>query len=60
MDPTATLDMMRAAQAEARWEDADEHAHDLGTWLAFGGFEPEGMTSREFSYAMRAARVVLA
>jgi len=60
MDPNAALDLMREAQHETRWEDADEHAADLGAWIAFGGFAPGDITARELDYCLRAARVVAA
>lgn len=54
MDPNTALLMMREAQQEGRWEDADAHAADLGAWLDRGGFQPRGLTSREAAYAFRA------
>lgn len=51
MDPNTALDLMREAQNEARWEDAEQHAADLGAWILNGGFVPFGMTAREADYA---------
>lgn len=45
MDPDACLTLYRMA------DDADEraeHAHDLASWLAGGGFEPKWTPEQEF------------
>jgi len=60
MDPNTALQMMREAQHDARWEDAEAHAADLGTWIDAGGFLPRGISSREVNYCLRAALVVAA
>ena len=56
MDPNTALDLMREAQREARWEDAEQHAADLGAWILNGGFVPFGMTEREADYACEMLR----
>lgn len=58
MDPDTTLDLMREAQREARWDDADAHAADLGEWIDRGGYLPAGISSREVSYALNSGRMV--
>lgn len=60
MDPNAALALMREAQADHRWDDADDHAADLGQWIALGGFPPAGISPREIAYALSAAKVVAA
>jgi hypothetical protein len=41
MDPNATYDEMIAAAKDGDWDAAAEHAENLSTWLARGGFEPD-------------------
>ncbi len=60
MDPDATLALMREAQSDHRYDDADDHAADLGQWIALDGFPPSGISARELNYCLRAARVVAA
>lgn len=55
MDPTTTLELMREAQRDARWEDADEHAADLGEWLLRDGFHPADISTRELRYCIERA-----
>ncbi len=58
MDPDTTLALMREAQRDARYADADEHAADLGQWINDGGYLPTGMSAREVSYALNSGRAV--
>lgn len=54
MDPNTALQLMREAQADNRHDDAEDHAIDLGSWLAGGGFAPHGITRRELNYCAAA------
>lgn len=58
MDPDTTLALMREAQSEARWDDADAHAADLGEWIDRGGYLPAGISSREVAYALNSGLAV--
>lgn len=49
MDPTATLRAMREALSVGDFIEANQHAINLRTWLARGGFRPEGWTQGELA-----------
>lgn len=51
MDPITTLELLREAQRDLRFEDAELHAIDLGAWIKSGGFIPSDLTEREADYA---------
>ena len=49
MDPDACLSMILASIASEEWIGAAQHAENLRTWLAKGGFPPGGGKLRRSS-----------
>jgi hypothetical protein len=41
MDPNTCYDEMIQAEKDGNWDAVAEHAENLSTWLARGGFEPD-------------------
>lgn len=47
MDPNVAFIMMRNAVTRGEWDEAEEHAINLRSWLWNGGCPPKDMTARE-------------
>lgn len=47
MDPNVVFIKMRDAVTHGEWDEAEEHAYNLRSWLWRGGNPPKDITARE-------------